>query len=94
MDPNAPILMSAENPTGWKLDELLERLQNEIRLKSAKIEADPRMQAKCVRINNDQIINLLGLAASTQRHSMLILESIGPNQGPTGTPRIGVGSKT
>jgi len=88
-----PILMGAENPDGWKLEELLDQLRREVRGKSAKIEADTRPEARAVLENNRSIIRLLAQAAAHQRSSMQLLEALSPNQGPKGKPRIGVGSE-
>lgn len=86
------VLMSPENPEGWKLEELFDQLCVEILAKCAKIQGDKRMEARAVLQNNYAIIGGLREAARRQRDSMEVLATIGPNQGPTGTPRIGVGS--
>ena len=100
-----PVLMSPENPTGWKLEELLDRLVAEVEVKSAKIRADARagatrespshkqLAAWSVYANNAHIIMLLKSCADLQRRSMNLLDSLAPNQGPLGTPRIGAGSE-
>lgn len=85
----APILMSAENPQGWKLEELLHQLQLEIAAKSAKIADDPSPAAGVVRWNNSAIIAYLENAARLQRASLLELGLLGPDPGPLGPPRIG-----
>ena len=87
-----PLLMSPENPDGWKLEELFDRLIAEIEVKCTKISGDPREVARQVLENNRNIIGMLRLCATTQRQSMAALDTIGPNQGPLGKPRIGVGS--
>lgn len=86
------ILMSSTNPEGMKLEELLLQLQSEVRVKCGKIEGDARPQARHVLRNNQQIIGLLMQAEALQRDSYDVLNAISPNQGPTGTPRIGEGS--
>jgi len=85
------ILMSATNPEGVKLEELLAQLQQEVTAKSAKIVSDTRPQARHVLRNNQQIIGLLMQAEALQRNSYDVLDAISANQGPTGTPRIGSG---
>lgn len=84
------ILMSADNPNGAKLEELLVVLQQEVMAKTVKIMGDPRKEAKAVVQNNLKIIELLKEAEVAQRTSMNILGMVGPNQGPGGKPRIGL----
>lgn len=84
--------MSAENPTGAKLEEHLRALAGEIEAKCRKIEKDERPQAKTVLHNKREIIALLEQAGRHQEHSMKVLADMAPDQGPTGTPRIGAGS--
>ena len=91
--PSVPVLMSKANPSGWKLEELLVQLAHEIEtLKTPLIAADPRPVAQMVVEHNNQIVVLLRKAAEIQAASYASLASIGPNQGPLGKPRIGVGS--
>ena len=86
------ILMSSDNPTGAKLEEHLAQLIDEIEAKCRKIEGDQRSQAQTVLHNNSQIIAYLLLAIRHQEHSQTVLAALAPDQGPTGKPRIGVGS--
>ena len=87
--PSTPVLMSAENPSGWKLEDLLLQLILEIGEKSQRIAGDKRSEAKLVRENNNTIVAHLAEAAAAQLHSMETLKVLGPDQGPRGTPRIG-----
>lgn len=87
-----PVLMSPENPEGWKLEELLERLRREIVTKCEKIHNDKRPVARAVLRNNEQIIGLLFQAEALQRDSYDKLDAMAPNEGPLGKPRIGAGS--
>jgi len=87
-----PILMSSENPGGAKLEEHFRELVGEMEAKCAKIAADLRPQAQTVLHNNREIIALLGQAIRHQEHSQRVLADMAPDQGPTGTPRIGTGS--
>lgn len=90
---NSPLLMSKVNPTGWKLEELFEKIVTEItELKNPLIAADKRMEARTVLQNNQAICGLLREAKRRQEHSMEVLATLGPNQGPGGVPRVGVGS--
>lgn len=85
----APILMSRENPTGWKLETLTEKLREEINRKSLNIASDPSFAAQTVTNNNFQIIGLLMQIEALQRQSFAVMAQVGPDQGPTGKPRIG-----
>jgi len=89
---NTPILMGPTNVNGWKLEELLSKLQDEVWHKSLKIARDPRLIAKTVYNNNQQIIGLMRQAEALQRQSYALLDDTSPNEGPLGTPRIGEGS--
>lgn len=84
--------MSPSNPNGWKLEDLLQALRLEVQGKCLKIAADDRPVAKCVLGNNRAIMQLLAEAETLQRDSIASLDAFAPNQGPTGTPRIGEGS--
>lgn len=83
------ILMSRENPTGWKLESLTEKLREEINRKSLNIASDPSFEAQIVTNNNFQIIGLLMQIEALQRESMVIMSQIGPDQGPAGRARLG-----
>ncbi|MCC3798243.1 hypothetical protein ACXHQB_23800 [Vibrio parahaemolyticus] len=85
----SPILMSRENPNGWKLESLTEKLREEINRKSLNIASDQSFEAQIVTNNNFQIIGLLMQIEALQRDSMVIMSQIGPDQGPTGRARLG-----
>lgn len=87
-----PVLMSPQNPTGWKLEDLLEALRREVKAKCAKIADDSRPVARAVLRNNEQILGLLRQAEALQRDSYDRLNTMAPDEGPLGTPRIGTGS--
>ncbi|CAK3932855.1 hypothetical protein VCRA2130O400_360032 [Vibrio crassostreae] len=84
-----PVLMSRENPTGWKLESLAEKLRTEINSKSLNIASDPSFEAQLVTNNNFQIIGLLMQVEALQRESMVIMSQLGPDNGPTGKARLG-----
>lgn len=88
----AKILMGSDNPHGWKLEDLLATIAAEVGLKCLKIKDDASPVARAVLRNNQQIMGLLGQAEALQRASQDALDILGPNQGPEGKPRIGVGS--
>lgn len=86
---NGELLMSNNNPNGWKLEELLEQIKQEIAQKINKIIDDTSPQAQLVVRNNQAIIEHLGAAEALQRSSFVVLDAMKPNEGPTGKPRIG-----
>ncbi len=86
---NFPVLMSRDNPTGWKLEELTEKLRVEIQAKSLNIAGDMSIEAQTVTNNNFQIIGLLMQVEALQRQSFAVMSQLGKDQGPTGNPRIG-----
>ncbi|KAB5323527.1 hypothetical protein GKD59_21675 [Parabacteroides distasonis] len=83
------VLMTAEKPEGFKLEELLARLQSEIISKTQKIQNDGSDVAEFVKGNNLEIIRLLSMAEALQRSSYVMLSAKAPDQGPLGKPRIG-----
>lgn len=88
----AKILMGRDNPHGWKLEDLLQVIGAEVVVKCQYIKDDARPVARAVLRNNQQIVGLLAQAEALQRASQDALDFLGPNQGPEGKPRIGVGS--
>ncbi|HAV1412754.1 hypothetical protein P3521_03655 [Vibrio parahaemolyticus] len=84
-----PVLMSRENPTGWKLEELTKQLRDEITDKSQKIAEDESFEAQTVLNNNTQILGLLLQIDALQRQSFVVMSRLGEDQGPKGRPRIG-----
>lgn len=87
--PTLPVLMSRENPSGWKLEELTEKLRGEIQAKSLNIAGDMSIEAQTVTNNNFQILGLLMQIEALQRQSFAVMSQIGPDKGPNGKPRIG-----
>ena len=90
--PTTKVLMSAGNPTGRKLEELLVEIAEDLRVKNDSLEADPSPTSRAVRINNLGILDCLALAGVRQLDTLRRLNLIGPDQGPGGTPRIGAGA--
>lgn len=89
-DSNKNMLMSAENPNGHKLEDLLATLQNEIVEKNNKIKSDKSSLSHHVQVNNNRLISLLAQAEKVQRSSLELLAAKAPDPGPKGTPRIGL----
>ena len=91
-----PVLMSAANPTGWKLEDLLDALRADLLAKNDRLqhvaEDQSGVVAATVFRNNMRIMILLAQAQVLQRDSLAQLATLGPDQGPTGTPRVGAGS--
>ncbi|MCJ2102422.1 hypothetical protein [Methylobacterium sp. E-046] len=86
------VLMSADNPAGWKLEELLAQIAQDLRAKNDRLEGDASPTSKAIRINNLGIIDCLALAGVRQSDTLRRLNLLGPDQGPGGTPRIGAGA--
>jgi len=83
------ILMGRDNPNGHKLEDLLHKVAGEVQAKCKFIDSDPRIEAKTVLRNNQQIIGLLKQAEALQRNSYDVLDTMAPNEGPLGKYRIG-----
>ena len=90
--PTTKVLMSADNPTGWKLEELLAQIGQDLRAKNDRLEGDASPTSTAIRINNLGIIDCLALAEVRQRDTLRRLDRLGPDQGPGGTPRVGTGA--
>jgi hypothetical protein len=87
-----PVLMSADNPTGWKLEELLTQIAQDLRAKNDRLEGNESPAARAVRVNNLGIIDCLALAEVRQRDSLRRLDALRPDPGPGGPLRIGAGA--
>ncbi len=83
------VLMGSENHNGWKLEELLAQVKQEVSQKINKIVNDSSPQAQLVVRNNLAIIEHLGAAEALQQSSYIVLDAISKNEGPAGNPRIG-----
>ena len=81
-------LVTDENPQGYKLEEILSGIRNDIMVRATKIMDDTRPEARKVLENNLRILQLLtesiGVAEDSTR---LLNKSFGPHQ--AGAPRIG-----
>lgn len=83
-------LSTLDDPEGWKLEEILRQIQNDIVRRSNKIIDDTRPEARAVLQNNIEILRWLSKCIDKAENSTRILNSIGPSQGAEGEPRIGV----
>ncbi len=81
-------LISPDNPDGWRLEDLLTEIQNEIVRRTQKIVDDDRQEARTVLHNNIEILSILTGCIDKARDSTSILNSLGPHE--EGKPRIGV----
>jgi hypothetical protein len=89
MSDSKSVLMGSENHNGWKLEDLLSQVKQEVSEKINKIINDESPQSKLVVRNNLAIIEHLGAAEALQRSSYIVLDAMRENEGPGGKPRIG-----
>jgi len=83
-------LITPENPSGWKLEDILTEIQKDIIRRCSKILDDPSPVAEPVRFNNIEIMNHLTECIRLAEDSSRLLNSLGPSQsGKGGPPRIG-----
>ena len=82
------LLITPENPNGWRLEDILAEIQNDIVRRTQKIIDDPRPDARAVLNNNVDIMSMLGKCVERALDSTRILDSLGPHE--EGQPRIGV----
>lgn len=91
------ILMSQENPEGYKLEELLKILIEEVREKDDTLEEPEPSESSPlkgfvvsqVKENNRHIIECFKSATRAQNNTMAAKLLLGADNGPTGAPRIG-----
>lgn len=85
-------LISKENPSGLKLEDILIGIRRDIIFRCTKIVDDTRPEARHVLDNNTRILILLGEAIGLAEESTSILDkAFGPSlSGGGGKPRIGV----
>ncbi len=83
------ILMSRDNPGGWKLEELLQDIVEDLLLKNKALGGgDPSIDKCKITANNTVIIALLETAIFVQDRTMKLLNDIyGSDRGP-GDPRV------
>jgi hypothetical protein len=82
-------LVTEENPDGWKMEDILMVIQNDMFRRTHKIVGDNRAEARTVLNNNIEILGLLSQCIERATESTQILErSFGPHT--EGQPRIGV----
>ncbi len=81
-------LATDENPEGYKLEDILMLIRNDILARAVKISDDKRAEAQHVMRNNMKILNLLSDTIALAEDSTRVLDkSFGPRSGEK--PRIG-----
>ena len=86
--PAANVLMSRDNPNGWKLEELLPKVAKEIAAKTERIKGDESGRSLSIQKNNTEIETFLYKAARKQFDTLRLLDEVGTDQGPKGEARI------
>jgi len=81
-------LVTPEHPTGWKLEDILAEVQNEIIRRSHKLIDDHRPEARAVLNNNFAILTCLTQAIERAQDSTKIVNTLGPPS-TDGQPRLG-----
>lgn len=84
-------LVSDENPSGYKLEEILTVIRADVLKRCTKIALDERPEAKHVLANNMKVLNHLTDAIQLALDSTRTLDkAFGPSQAKDGgPPRIG-----
>ena len=96
---NTTVLISKDNPEGYKLEDLLTTLLADLELKtnelSGKLDTNvsafncSKKDVMCRILENDtKIMAALKTAILARNDSAQALATLGVDQGPTGTPRI------
>ena len=81
-------LMSEKNPDGYKLEDVLTLIRNDVLTKSTRIMDDRRPEARAVLENDLHIVNLLtDSIALAEDSTKLLLKAFG--ESVPGRPRIG-----
>lgn len=85
-------LISDTNPSGYRLEDILEAIRKDVIVRCTKIVDDHRPESRTVLDNNMQVLQLLTQAIHLAESSTRTLDkSFGPSQAEKGgPPRIGV----
>lgn len=81
------ILMTRDNPEGWKLDDLLREIVLDIEKKRGFIKGSEHPLKDKVLDSNADIISLLDTALQVHDKIYKELDAISPNEGPL-KPRL------
>ena len=83
-------LSTDEKPDGWKLEDILSVIQDDVVRRCEKIVGDHRPEARQVLQNNFEILHLLTACIDKAQESTRVLNSLGPSEASAGgPPRIG-----
>ena len=83
-------LCTDEKPDGWKLEDILMAIQDDIIGRSNKIVGDNRPEARKVLQNKFDILRLLSDCIAASEDSTRVLASLGRSEAADGgPPRIG-----
>ena len=81
-------LATKENPSGYRLEDLLSAVRRDLIMRTTKIVDDDRTQARQVLENDIRILGLLSECVRVAEESSQILQhAFGPHK--DGEPRIG-----
>lgn len=81
-------LVTDENPQGYRLEDILTAIRNDIIVRASKIKEDRRPEAMAVMNNNIKILGFLSESVELAQNSSEILDkSFGPHN--PDVPRIG-----
>jgi hypothetical protein len=85
-------LVSDDNPSGYKLEDILSVIRADVLKRCSKIALDDRVEAQRVVANNMEVLAHLTKAIELAKNSTHVLnKAFGPSRaGEGGTPRIGV----
>lgn len=82
-------LVTEDNPEGWKIEDILSTIQDDMFSRTQKIVGDHRDEAREVLSNTIEILGLLSQCIEKATESTKILDrAFGPHK--DGNPRIGV----
>lgn len=82
-------LVTEDNPEGWKIEDILSTIQDDIFRRTQKIVGDHRDEARTVLNNSIEILGLLSQCIEKATESTKVLDrAFGPHK--EGKPRIGV----
>jgi hypothetical protein len=85
-------LVSEDNPTGYRLEELLALIRADVLKRLDRIALDERVEAQIVFANNVQVLDHLTKAAELARDNSRVLDKAFGHKVLGGPPRIGEGS--
>ena len=82
-------LVTDENPSGHRLEDILMLICKDILMRAVKIADDRRIEALHVMKNNMRILDLLSDAIALAEDSTRVLDKAFGSSGKGGPPRIG-----